>query len=222
MPMPENPTTKERLLFAAMKLFGRRGFQGATVRDICREAQAANATAVNYHFGNKAGLYEAVLDLIFAENLRRRRARQEAEAGTDGPDRPPEERLRQFLATMVDVGFSGGPVARDATAIVLREMLAPSKYLDDLVERYMLPDTEEFSGIIRELLGPRATDEDVRDCLASVGGQIYYYMAFWPVFSRVYPEHPGMSEYKSELVDHVMRFSLAGLEASRRALEARH
>jgi len=214
MPMPKNPTTKERMFFAAIKCFARDGFQGATVRDICKEAGTANATAVNYYFGSKKKLYKSVLDLIFAENLRRRKAREASEP--DG-DQSPEERLRKFLATMLEVGFSENELAKDVTAIVLREMMSPSEHLDRLVESFVLPDVADFTAILKDILGHDAPDHVVRDCLASVGGQIYYYLAFWPIFSRVYPEHPGVKAYRQPLLDHLMRFSMAGLEAARLA-----
>ncbi|MBI3492350.1 MAG: helix-turn-helix transcriptional regulator, partial [Acidobacteria bacterium] len=52
--------TRDRLLRAAERLFADRGFKKVTVRDICRVARA-NVAAVNYHFGDKLGLYREVL-----------------------------------------------------------------------------------------------------------------------------------------------------------------
>src|SRR6516225_8210096 len=54
--------TRERVLKAAAQLFADRGFKKVTVRDICRAARA-NVAAVNYHFGDKGGLYREVLQL---------------------------------------------------------------------------------------------------------------------------------------------------------------
>jgi AcrR family transcriptional regulator len=53
--------TRADLLVAARKLFGRRGYDGASVRAITREA-GANLGAVTYHFGSKRDLYAAVLE----------------------------------------------------------------------------------------------------------------------------------------------------------------
>lgn len=216
MGMSDKPTTQEKIFFAGVRLFAKNGYEGATVRDICKEAGAANATAVNYYFGGKAKLYKAILDMIFAENLRRR---QEQEKNQPSEGLSPEEKLRRFISIMVDVGFNDNPIAKDITTIVLREMTTPTEHLDYLVDTFTRPDNDELSRIIREILGEDAPDALVRDCLASVGGQIFYYLAFWPVFSKVYPEHPGVWNYKEQLVDHIMRFSMAGLEATKKALE---
>lgn len=51
--------TRKRLLEAARHLFSERGFAAVTVRDITRAART-NVAAINYHFGGKLGLYEAV------------------------------------------------------------------------------------------------------------------------------------------------------------------
>jgi len=47
--------TRQRLIEAAANLFANKGFEHVTVREICK-ASNANVAAVNYHFGDKAGL----------------------------------------------------------------------------------------------------------------------------------------------------------------------
>jgi len=55
--------TRARLLDAAREVFSEHSFQGATVREICRRAEA-NVAAVNYHFGNKEGLLAGSPELL--------------------------------------------------------------------------------------------------------------------------------------------------------------
>lgn len=216
MSMPESPDTKKRLFMAGIKVFAREGFKGATVRDICKEAGAANATAVNYYFGGKAGLYRAILELAFAENRRLRKEREAILAGAETP----EERLRSYLGIMLSVGFEDKPLLEDVVTIVLREMTKPSEHLDPVIEEHVRADNAELGEILRGILGPDAPDYLIRDSGVSIAGQLFYYMAFWPMFSKVFPEHPGINAYKDTLLEHIMRFSMAGLEATAQALRS--
>lgn len=52
--------TKERILSAAQSLFAEKGFEAVSLREITTMAEA-NVAAVNYHFGSKDSLIEAVI-----------------------------------------------------------------------------------------------------------------------------------------------------------------
>jgi AcrR family transcriptional regulator len=53
--------TRARIIEAALRLFGTYGFDGASTRDIAREA-GVNAPALQYYFDNKEGVYLACID----------------------------------------------------------------------------------------------------------------------------------------------------------------
>ena len=74
--MKADAETRERLIEAGERLFAQQGFKRVTVREICRAARA-NVAAVNYHFGDKLGLYREVLQGAIKRHARptRRRAR---------------------------------------------------------------------------------------------------------------------------------------------------
>ncbi len=55
----EKQEARERLLAAGLKYFANKGYDGATVREICDEANS-NIAAINYYFGDKQGFYSAV------------------------------------------------------------------------------------------------------------------------------------------------------------------
>lgn len=54
---------RQRILTAATEQFLRDGFRGTTLRGIAAQAEVDHAL-VNYHFGSKGGLFNAVLDLV--------------------------------------------------------------------------------------------------------------------------------------------------------------
>lgn len=216
MPWPENPGTKDKLLLAAIETFAEKGYEAATVRAICKRAGSANLNAVNYYFGGKRQLYGLILEMMYAELGRR----WEALAEELAPERPAEDRLRTIIRAYCEMVFGGGDAARAMARISAREMVSPSPMLADIVRRHLAPQNETMGAVLRDILGPGASPELIRDCGPSIFGQAMYYMFMWPVFSAVFPEHPGMEAYLERLVDHVHRFSLAGLKGLRDDLPA--
>ena len=89
--MSEDRETRERVLKAAKRLFSERGFKRVTVREICKAARA-NVASVNYHFGDKLGLYREVIQSATDVMRVTTEAAQAA-----GRGQPPEEQLRRFI-----------------------------------------------------------------------------------------------------------------------------
>ena len=54
--------TQERLISTAEALFAARGLDGVSLNEITKAAGQRNASALNYHFGGKDGLLDAILD----------------------------------------------------------------------------------------------------------------------------------------------------------------
>lgn len=54
--------TKRRLVDTAEKLFAKRGVEQVTLAEVSREAGQKNRNAAQYHFGDRVGLINAVLD----------------------------------------------------------------------------------------------------------------------------------------------------------------
>ncbi|SDT02560.1 transcriptional regulator, TetR family [Paenibacillaceae bacterium GAS479] len=59
---------RARILRAAKSLFASQGFDKTTIRQIC-EAADANIALVSYHFGGKEGVFIAIFDTYFPEDM---------------------------------------------------------------------------------------------------------------------------------------------------------
>jgi AcrR family transcriptional regulator len=55
--------TRARIVAAAMRLFGEKGYEGASTRDIAAAA-GVNAPALQYYFDNKEGVFRACIETI--------------------------------------------------------------------------------------------------------------------------------------------------------------
>lgn len=202
--------TRARLLEAAGEVFSERGFADATIREICGRA-GANVAAVNYHFGDKAGLYKAVLryaDRCAAEF--RVRARD-----IGSLDVPAPERLRLFIRAYVSAMLETGKQTWQG-CLIAREMMTPSPLLDTVIDENIRPRSEVLRGIVRELLGERGRDDDlvVRASL-SIIGQCLMYHSGRSVIKRLFPDQTLAPETLDAASDHIAAFSLAALAGLR-------
>ena len=60
--MPRDPKeTRARLIRAGERLFAEHGIEVVSLREITRAAEQRNATALQYHFGDRRGLVRAIL-----------------------------------------------------------------------------------------------------------------------------------------------------------------
>ncbi len=207
----EQISTKERLLYAAIKVFAQYGYKEATVREICQVAQSANINSVSYYYGNKEKLYDAVLDFMFAA--------QQSRLEQYAPPKNPAEFLKNYISSYCEMLYGGGEIARDLIKIFVAEMARPSAALDAIVEQHTRPEVAAVMANVSKLLGESAAEDTVRDTCISIGSQILYYSYAWPVFSRVFPRHPGMQAYHETLSEHIFCFSLGGIEAIKKSME---
>ncbi|MEN3541003.1 helix-turn-helix domain-containing protein [Microbispora sp. ZYX-F-249] len=92
-------TTVRRLVDAAERLFAERGIDAVSLREINAAAGQRNSTALQYHFGDRAGLLKAVLAKHRPEiEARRHQLLDEYEAR--GP-LPPAQARRTLAAALV-------------------------------------------------------------------------------------------------------------------------
>lgn len=199
--------TRERLIEAAGQLFAEHGFKKVTVREIVALAHA-NVAAVNYHFGDKLGLYREVVETaIIAQETTTRESREAGEG------LPAEERLRRFIRV-----FVGRAVAHPGSwvrGIIFREIADPTPALDEIVNRGIRPRIEYVGSIVAELLGCPVTDPRVLPCTGSVQSQLMLTMKS-PIAAKLRPDAPPDQPDVEQIVDHITRFSLGGIAAMKR------
>ncbi len=209
--------TRRRLLDAAGVLFAGKGFREAKTADICRTA-SANIAAVNYHFGSKEELYVAAWRHEFERSI----ALYPPDGGIPA-DAPAEERLRGHILALVRRAMD--PECRDLD-ITHREMSNPTGLLAEVMHRSFEALRLMHVAIVRELLGPGATEQEVQLCEMSVHAQCFVGLMHERQ-RRLVPQKAGQAgppRLKIEatvLADHVARFSLAGIREVKKTIGLR-
>jgi TetR/AcrR family transcriptional regulator, regulator of cefoperazone and chloramphenicol sensitivity len=99
------------------------------------------------------------------------------------------------------------------------EMIEPTAALDSLVANIIRPLEQRLRAIVRELLGPGATEEQIRFCQLSIIGQCLHHRHAQPVIQRLFPDQQYGPENLDVLADHITQFSLQALQGLARARE---
>lgn len=197
--------TRRQLLQAAGEVFAEVGFRNATVREICRRA-GANVAAVNYHFGDKAGLYTEVL-----RHSQQRAFEQYPPLLDTAPTARPEDKLYAFVRSFLLRIFDKGSPAWFGK-MMSREMVEPTGALNTLVELRMRPMAELLGGMVAEILACPRRDEKVRLCSFSIVSQCVFFHHCQAMISQLFPEQRLDASSVDQLAAHVTRFSLAAMK----------
>lgn len=192
--------TRARLLDAAREAFSQHGFQGATVRDICRRA-GANVAAVSYHFGSKDDLLAEALNFAQLKSL---------QATNTKAGECPEVRMRLFIRNfMLMLLDEENPSSQ--CRIMARELADPTPALDQIVREAIAPLHEFLGGLLREIMEDEASEAQLQHCAHSIIGQCLFYRHSHPVLQRLYPELRYNRKEIETLAGHIADFSLAGI-----------
>jgi AcrR family transcriptional regulator len=201
--------TRIRVLKAASRLFAANGFEKVTVREICRAADA-NVAAVNYHFGDKLGLYREVL----GKAMETMRATTEAArlAGADGTS---EQKLRAYIRVFLQRVIGQG---HDTWIhqLMAHEIADPTPALDLVIDQVIRPRMAYLSDLVADILRMSADDERVLRCVLSVQSQCHAVMTS-AVSRRFMPDFNGDSSAIDRLALHIAEFSLGGIRSLKTA-----
>jgi TetR/AcrR family transcriptional regulator, regulator of cefoperazone and chloramphenicol sensitivity len=210
--------TRQRLVTAAIDVFGRHGFEGASTR-MLSAAAAVNQAAIPYHFGGKEGLYVACAEHIAA------RFRSMAEpvlgaleariAETAGMT---EEEARARLAELLET--VAGVLVREESApwarFVIREQMEPTEAFERLYGGIMKPMLAAASVLVGRILGEAQASRRVRvRTMGLIGQLVALRAARAAVLRHLGWEGVGAAEF--EEIRAMIRENVASLRPEERA-----
>ena len=141
---------QERLLEAAMDIFGRDGYEAATTRALARAA-GVNIAAIPYYFNGKEGLYQAVVSHII-EIIKQQideMVRMIDGMSFEGPDA--KTRALRILETLLEkvINFMVGSLQAPRVArIILREQMFPTAAYDLIYQGFMKPILDSLATLV--------------------------------------------------------------------------
>lgn len=193
--------TRERLLAAARVVFSENGFQNATVREICRRAEV-NIAAVNYYFNSKEALFAATLNFEPLLTLCKKINQGSICA---------QERLLNFIHDFLMQLLDEKEFSVQCQ-FMARELAEPTPVLGKIVQEAIAPIHQFVANLVREIVGKKISEAELRRCVFSIFGQCMYYRHGQPVIQRLHPKLRYDHREIEAIAKHIGEFSLAGLK----------
>lgn len=214
MSQDEIRDTKQRILDAAEEFFAEAGFHATSLRTITQRAEA-NLAAVNYHFGSKEALYEAVI-LRRLEPLNASRLALLDEAVGKAAERGENPSVREIWRAMA------------APTLQLREPGSGAEHFVTLVGRILSEPADFGRGIFVRHMAPLAVRvfEALRRALPGTPPEILYLRMHMAIGSLAHllrcneklPVTSGLGVQPGvdmqTLTEMLLDFTVAGLEAA--------
>jgi AcrR family transcriptional regulator len=203
----DDQSTRRRLLEAAGQVFAEKGFDRATGKEICEQADA-NTAAVNYHFGGMEGLYVAVV-----REAHSRLVTFDALSAAVAGEADAQAKLQAVIELLVRT-LTGPTASSWVLRVIGREVVAPSPALDALREEEMLPKARILRAIVGELMGlPEDHPAVARGCVSIIAPCFMLLISDRHTLKRAFPNFGFDSQDAAAVVRHMVQFALAGLSA---------
>ncbi len=204
--------TKTRILDAAEHLFASDGFHSTSLRAITSQAQA-NLAAVNYHFGSKGALLQAVFERrLLPLNQIRRELLEQALSNARQQNTAPRtvDLLRAFIEPTLAFRQSE-PGARDFITLVGRALVEPDPTVRDCFTALVTPLFQQLMAALRLAL-PQIPPGILQTRLQFTLGAMGHTMCMIGRPPLQFPDAPQPPS-SAELVELLIRFVSSGLEA---------
>ncbi|OHB62881.1 MAG: hypothetical protein A2Y77_00290 [Planctomycetes bacterium RBG_13_62_9] len=207
----DDRSVQGRLIEAAEELFCRRGFNETSVRDIAAAA-GCNVASVNYYFGGKDNLYLEIWRRRLAIMRDTRLASIEKVMSVDSQPQL-ENLLRSYATSFLEPLVDSSTHCRFVN-LMAREMIDPHLPREMFVTEMVAPVMEALSQALIKIC-PWLREGDIHMVILSIVGQLLHTVCSKEMFEE--SSHPELSELDlDKMVEHIVKFSAAGIRAYER------
>lgn len=198
---------RELLIVHATRIFSNKGYAGASTREIC-DAAAVNLSAIRYYFGDKAGLYRAVLERPVGEM-------SATFAGFDAADLTLEQALRMLLLPFVDM-CNDEQIEAQTMRLYLREMIEPSDIFREVVGSAIVPVHMAMCRVLARHAGATSIDDDIHQLAFAIVAMANDYSMSREFMKMLAPGMLDRPDAIDRIIDRLVEYALALVEAERR------
>jgi len=160
----EKTDKRDQIIQAALELFAKQGYEGTSIRDICQEANV-NLAMVNYYFGNKEGLFAAMVERK-ASTIKGR-----LQELVNDETKTPEQKIDSVIERYVDRLFSH----RGFSLAMMRELSKDQRQpLHESISGIFMVNMEMIRAIIEEGITKKVFRQvDIDLTISSIMGTLW-------------------------------------------------
>lgn len=199
----DGEATRTRILEAAGELFATAGYAETPNKAIAAHAHV-DLASINYHFGNRSGLYQAVLTESYGQVLGLANLKQLV-----GSKLAPASKLRLLIEQLVALATQE-PQAWQLR-VLAREILAPTSHLQVLFQNEARPKVALLRRMVGEITQIPADDPALTRCLLNVIAPCLMLLVGGRNFPG--PMQEVFQMPSQTIANHLVHFALGGLES---------
>lgn len=179
--------TYKRILECASQLFSEKGYSNVSIRDVCKKS-GTTPPVIYYYFGNKRGLFDAVVRerITMEDFLERLESEMEKQEGIDSIYSFVETYIRFFPERVFDIGLyirDKAELDKKSTSLINKDLERVHNILKSLIEK-----------CINQGLFKRVDPSAAADCLLG--------MLNHPIFQRIhFSKNSDVETYKKTLFE---------------------
>lgn len=140
--------TKEKLLQTAMELFAKHGIDGVSTRDLVK-ASGVNLCSINYYFGTKQKLYEAILDDVVEKIVSLVTAKQ---IPLQSQGLSALEEIKAFAGNLLEL-LCSDTISSVQAELLIKEIISPTTAYNKLYQQVIEPLHKRLTGLVMQMTG---------------------------------------------------------------------
>jgi len=199
-----NKNTEQKIIEVATKLFAKDGFDGASTREICKQA-GVNISLISYYFGGKKELYEKIVSGMVTNIISHMKSNMGFhEIPVDFnqfSNQEKKEYLFKALSFIVDYFYSD-KISDDAIMIFYREQITQNVTLNAM-------GYNVFRKLLASILNKDENDKEVIFRCITIIGQIHSARVFKQFSLNVM----NQDTYSQEDIDLFKKLTISQIKA---------
>lgn len=199
--------TREKLLSAAEQVFAKKGYGGATVKEIAEKA-GCNISLISYHFDGKEGIFKTLIEKFGRERL------HDSEKVLTAPDTLEDMRvkLRLWMQQFLLCQVQEDPVC----GILHRENILEEEFLWEVFQGTFL---KNFDAIVRFFEAARKNgvirkDVDAMAATVMLFGSLIHIGRNQKIQKKLFQKSIADEKYRTQVIEQFLSILLNGISGS--------